>query len=481
VFIALVMSQPFRFSDPSYFYFDDFFYYLVPARSFLATGTFSFHPAVPTNGFQPLWMVIVASALAMSAHHALAFYVLLNAIIAALFVFSFYQATTLLREGGASRTLQAAGGVLVAALQLEIATTGMEVALTTPLLLWLTRKVLARSLSEMRPRALAGIGLLGSGVILSRLDAAVLLLPLAVALVWTDRPKPSAFGWLAIGALPLWAYGITSYVLSGSALPISGHAKMLKGLTWPTLHPLEPLALELGRYAVVSPVAFLVVFALAAFAPAKADADGRARTLINAGFIGVLAYYAAYCFLTDWRLWFWYKYPLAWLCVLGCLKMASGARRSVEIVTLGIATLLMIVAIRIMIPRTPSSNWIYGHARAIAEFEKTHPGNYAMGDCAGTAAYLLPSPVLQTEGLVGDAAFLEHVRKRLPLRALLETYGIDYYAAVGAEMHDGCYALREPAMAGPASPTMIGRVCSAPLLHRDGPLALDVFRVADVE
>jgi hypothetical protein len=203
--------------------------------------------------------------------------------------------------------------------------------------------------------------------------------------------------------------------------------------------------------------------------------------IVNAGFIGVLAYYAAYCVLTDWRLWFWYKYPLAWLCVLACVKLSWGARRAFDLATLGVAAVLMMVAIRVMVPRTPSTNWIYGHARAIADFAYAHPGNYAMGGCAGSAAYLLPDPVLQTEGLVGDRAFLDRVRKRTPLRDVLKTYAIDYYAAVGVEAKGGCYALREPAMAGPASATMTGRVCALPLMHRDGPLALDLFRATDVE
>jgi hypothetical protein len=425
-------------------------------------------------------MAVVVSLLRASAHHPLAFYVLLNAAIAALFVFSFHQATALLHEAGASRALQAAGGVLVAALQLEIATTGMEVALTVPLLVWLGRKVLARSLSAMNPRELGLLGLLASAVVLSRLDAAVLLLPVAFALVWRDRPSRSGIGWIAVGALPLWAYGVASAILSGSLMPISGQAKMLKGLTWPTLRTLEPLALELGRYAIVSPIGFVAVGALAACVPSK-SAPERQRVIVNAGFVGVLSYYVAYCVLTDWRLWFWYKYPLAWLSVLACVKLSWGARRALELATLGVAALVMMVAIKVMVPRTPSTNWIYGHARAIAEFAKTHPGNYAMGDCAGSAAYLLPDPVLQTEGLVGDRAFLDHVRKRLPLRAVLEMYAIDYYAVVGAEAQGGCYALREPAMAGPASATMTGRVCSEALMHRDGPLPLDLFRAADVQ
>src|SRR5207248_349774 len=116
--------------------------------------------------------------------------------------------------------------------------------------------------------------------------------------------------------------------------------------------------------------------------------------------------------------------------------------------------------------RTPETNWIYAHARAIADFARTHPGSYAMGDCAGSAGWLLAEPPLQTEGLVGDRAYLELVRARTPLADVLAKYHVDYYAAVGAPREGACYALREPSMAGPRSPVMLGRACAEPVLHR---------------
>ena len=49
---------------------DDAFYYIVTARHFIESGTFSFDGVTATNGFQPLWMAIVVGLLKVSGAHA---------------------------------------------------------------------------------------------------------------------------------------------------------------------------------------------------------------------------------------------------------------------------------------------------------------------------------------------------------------------------------------------------------------------------
>jgi hypothetical protein len=68
-----------------------------------------------------------------------------------------------------------------------------------------------------------------------------------------------------------------------------------------------------------------------------------------------------------------------------------------------------------------------------------------------------------------DSAYLVHIARQDPLRDVLNLYNVDYYvgfserrATVGWKPVTGCFQAREPAQAGPASPTMKGVFCEAP-------------------
>jgi hypothetical protein len=132
--------------------------------------------------------------------------------------------------------------------------------------------------------------------------------------------------------------------------------------------------------------------------------------------------------------------------------------------------------------RTPEPHHsIVATGRALAAFAAAHPGRYAMGDRAGAFGFLTDQRVVQTEGLVGDAALLAAIRARRPLLAELAARGVDYY--VGSDMvQDGdCWLAEEPHVrqAGARSPRMTARICRPPIfstVSRDG-IAAYVFDV----
>jgi hypothetical protein len=111
----------------------------------------------------------------------------------------------------------------------------------------------------------------------------------------------------------------------------------------------------------------------------------------------------------------------------------------------------------------------YQTAIEVREFAVTHPGIYAMGDRAGMIAYLLPYPLVQTEGLVMDRAFLEHIRRQDDLAQTLALYHVRYYIGSSWESapsyRNGCYYAVEPVEAGAESPHMQGKLCQDPLLR----------------
>jgi hypothetical protein len=106
---------------------------------------------------------------------------------------------------------------------------------------------------------------------------------------------------------------------------------------------------------------------------------------------------------------------------------------------------------------------MYQTAIFVKQFSATHPGIYAMGDRAGMVSYLLPYPLVQTEGLVMDRDFLDLIKRRTPLREVLDKYGVRYYISIATKPYTGCYEASEPFEAGPQSPHMLAEFCEQPV------------------
>jgi hypothetical protein len=129
-------------------------------------------------------------------------------------------------------------------------------------------------------------------------------------------------------------------------------------------------------------------------------------------------------------------------------------------------------------------DWIYAHAKVLAAFARTHPGRYAMGDRAGLTAYLLDRPVVQLEGLVGDARLLGHIARRDRLERVLNDYRIDYlivsvYAPLMRRDNAVRVTIPDSMQCGPHSPKMTAWLPDAPLLRftRAGRCTTYVFGV----
>ncbi len=111
----------------------------------------------------------------------------------------------------------------------------------------------------------------------------------------------------------------------------------------------------------------------------------------------------------------------------------------------------------------------YQAAVDVERFSRTHPGIYAMGDRAGMVGWLLPYPLVQTEGLVMDKVFLDHIRRQDALVPVLHSYGVRYYVAdewAGENLIEGsCFHASEPSYRMTESPKMSSLFCSPPLLQ----------------
>jgi hypothetical protein len=448
-------------TPPATWFFDDFFYYAVIAERFVESGRLEFYPGVLTNGYHPLWMALLIALRALLRTDP-TFLGGVSALACALMLSTWLVLRRLLLQLG--EPVGAALGLLVAApCVLLLGTSGLEVVLTLPLLGLLLLLLVAQPLTARPPAALAGIGGLAALTILSRLDAALIVGPLLAAAAWQSRPRARAAAWIGLGLLPVALYVGANALAFDTWLPVSGQAKQLKTQLLPSLAPLRegwtvapavhlPLAIVLPAW--LGGVIALVL---------GRSAEPRQRGLIAVLLASPILFYAVHCTLSDWQLWYWYIYPwtLPAACGIALLYGASPSRWHRLWVIPGL--LLALCTFRTTAGlQQRSSNWLHALDAALAERIAAAPERHSMGDCAGGLAFMSKQPILQTEGLVMDRAFLAGIRAERDLSDVLRERGIDVHITIRAERDGDCWNVDEPALAGPSSPRMHGRFCGPP-------------------
>ena len=312
----------------------------------------------------------------------------------------------------------------------------------------------------------AGLGLLTSALVLSRLDTMLFAGMLGLAVVLTPELRRRLgvvqVVSLGVGLLPLPAYFLSNHVWFGTWLPVSGMAKQMKvdrgftALAWRDLlhgskgHDVHLLVIVLGL--VTMPWWWRRV------APAM-------RAVVCVMLLFPFAYTAVLSWTSDWRLWLWYFYdfrPALCVACLALLQLPVLAALSRRIVVQGLLAVVVVGAMATM-------RWkeqfpaIVTAAEQLRGFEESHPGRYAMGDRSGAVGLLLRDPVVQTEGLMMDRPFLEEIRQQRPLREVLERYGVRYYVGTALTPYTGCFEATEPFQGGPHTPKMRGEFCEAPV------------------
>jgi hypothetical protein len=476
---------------------DDFFYYLKIASNVIAGHGSTFDGRIATNGYHPLWMLCVLSLVA-ALGNGLALLTVIAGLLSAGSALTFVFARKI-----AARVLGSAGfvsyciGLYTAVYYYKVASDGMEVILTVPLLLIIVERVLRHDDAPLRP---APLGLLCAIAVLSRLDSIffVALLSLGIALSGERRPLALArFGAaFLLGFSPVFAYVLFNRLAFGELLPVSGAAKQLKQSGLMALR--IPVIYRYGR--VFDGLMFYPSLLICAVAPLLCLSRAkRWRAETTQAFLPILVFpwlfYLAQMCVSDWPLWCWYIYPvvaafpLALSYVLRELPLAA-FEQALQLRALRVGSWplwlvltgapLLLGGVQAARPQAPTP--IYTFARVLSRFAETHAGRYAMGDRAGAVGFVLPFPLLQLEGLVEDRRFIANIRARRDLRDVLKEYDVNYYVASGPAKVGSCYYAAEPAKAGPSSPQMLGVFCEDPVFtymsDSDGTLNV-VFKVAD--
>jgi hypothetical protein len=462
--IAAVLIAPF-FSHASWLVFvqDDLLYYLKVAQNLAHGHGSTFNGIVPTNGYQPLWFLILTalSRFTQNSTAILAFLALSDFVAA---ILTFILARRLLRLTGVRPLAVFALAAWTTLYSLTLFFYGMETTLTVPILFAVLCTLRRTEWLERSPLHTFALGLLFSAMALSRIDTLIFGALLLAGIVLTPglrgMMRPRLLAGLVVGMLPIAVYVFINHFYFHTWMPISGMAKELKFGHIPSLEPwrvfFHPLA---AAYAV------LMIVALALLVKNRARIAPIDRVLFASTLLFPFIYYSALSVVSDWTLWGWYMYPLRTaVCVsfvILCLTPFTASlfnRRPVAVLMV-----LTVFAGLALMRWTRQQSDIYEASVDIVSFAQSHPGVYAMGDRAGRVAYLLDQPIIQTEGLMMDRSYLDLIASQTPLRAALARYNVRYYVATAYHPFTGCFEASEPAKAGPASAHMRAEFCSPPL------------------
>jgi hypothetical protein len=462
------------------FYVDDFFYYLRIAEHIAASHHSTFDGTHLTNGYHPLWMLVLAGLVRLFGS-GLTFFCVLQTLILfsvlATYALAAYAIAAVAPRRGWLPELFAA---CIATSTLVLVGSGMEVVLAIPLLAGLV--CYRTRYFTWTPSSAFLLGLLAAALVLARLDAAILVIVMAVldlmlAVTVPLRQRLQCALTYLCGASPVILYLVLNKLWFGSLMPVSGLAKEMRLHHWPsaTLFLRSPIPPP-HRLFVLYPLFLANIIGLAML-PVL-----RKRQVVHDRLACLLAlllcpflYVMTLSLLSDWPIWEWYLYPLigSGLALALLLAAAMGGDRSRVIfrqVRWPAGAMLLLVWIVFCraqwINTTRRSNLGFSNylgGADIAGFANRHPGVYGMGDRAGIPAYLYAGPVVQLEGLVMDKAMLNDIRRQRPLLKVLRDYDVRYYVGVNLAQHGECWHAIEPVEAGLDAPHMEGDICMPPV------------------
>jgi hypothetical protein len=477
-----------RFATPGSLYLsyftDDFFYYAKVASEIVCCQRSSFNGIQDTNGYHPLWLIVVAFDYWI-AGGGKAFFVAITVTIWLLVAFTY------LRMRAAQRILLPAAPALVQPAMLVsltfmavLARTGMEISIALCFLVVFWERMQRTGLERQTGLQAIRSGLIASCAILGRIDACLAIVAYLFLAFLAPAGRRKALvqkmALFSVGLSPVFGYAIGNRLLFGTLLPISGIAKNLKTTLLPSSGVLERLAAHdaIGIMFVWPSIAIMAFYAVRCRGSLLSP-GGRVRAAI---LLHPLLFFTILSFTSDWPLWTWYLYPLVPVAAFlgpACRVEAGFPRwpylRKQLQPAVGIVCAFAILNLG---RPNPAAVSIYRAAEALRMFSRAHPGIYAMGDRAGTPAYLMDQPVLQMEGLMADLAYVRRIQKRADLVRTLQDLGVRYYVATSPvpSARPGCYLVQEPSKAGPHSPVMKGELCApSTTLYADGPIITTVF------
>ncbi|WP_018684764.1 hypothetical protein [Actinokineospora enzanensis] len=484
--LGMVIFSPYSTAVGSFD--DDAFYYFGIADHIAMGDGSTFNGLDPTNGYHPLWLLLLVPVFSIT--NGKAALVAVTLVSSALAVASGRQIDRIGMLTGRPIlvTLCATPLLVLGAAGPSFWFSGMETGLLLFILLWLGATYLRTDgfLSPaFGPAAARGVGVLMALAVLARLDTVfpMAVLGVVAAVTWAraGRPWLRLTLWLAlVPALVLVAYVAINQALFHTPLPVSGQAKALGGggFNTDTISQFLSSPVLFDQRTWLGAIALLaVVGALLARATGGLGLAARFGAIMLTGGVLTVGYYA---FTSSWQLWPWYfsSAPLA-VALAGPALVAKWAKaaqqhKPARLALAGGLALLMVALIGVNAARSTKgvvarSAFIEAGPAVAARIDALTPvgAPIAMGDRAGSIGYHLRRPVVHLEGLVNSVEYLDAL-KTGQVHEFLATRDVALYArgdndpGIPDPENPGCVRFTEPQQGGGIKVDIV--VCERDLL-----------------
>ncbi|WP_026425881.1 hypothetical protein [Actinokineospora inagensis] len=480
--VAMVVFSP--YSTAVGLFDDDAFYYFGVAGHIAAGDGSTFNGLDPTNGYHPLWLLILVPVFSIT--NGKTALVAVTLVSSALAIASGRQIDRIGRFTGRPvvTTLCAAPLLILGAAGPSFWYSGMETGLLLFALLWLAATYLRTdgfTAPAFGPAAARNAGVIAAIAVLARLDTVFPMAVLGVVAItgWVRAGKPwlkLTGSFVAVPAVALIAYVAVNQWLFHTPLPVSGQAKALggHGVNVDTIGQFLTSPVLFGQSTYLGAIGILVVLgALLAKSTGHLGLAARFGAVVLAGGVLTVGYYA---FTSTWQLWPWYFSSAPLAVALAGPSVVDRWARWVPVRKLGAAALVLLVvavvganAVRATRANVARSAFIEDGPAVAAQIDALTPVNepIAMGDRAGSLGYHLHRPLVHLEGLVNSADYLDALKNGTVHRFLADR-GVALYARGDSDpgtpdpANPGCVRFTEPEQGGGTKVQIV--VCDRDLL-----------------
>jgi hypothetical protein len=422
---------------------DDAYYYILTARNISKAGLSSFDGQSLTNGYHPLWMLILVLQNLTLGSSIFVTLLIESALLSAGLLLFIGQLPS--RHGAIGLGFAPIFVVLFGGIGLD----GMEVAL-----LVFSVSLFVGSLSHAirgGRRAWLWLGLAAAVTVGARIDSAFFVVPALVAAPVSRRDRAWAFAVLtALGAVYV-GYNLMTF---GVAMPVSSTIKSLGGLQINHRllaqldHPFDP------RHHVKGYVITLAALILSPALLALVRRGSLSWVLAIASSVGGLIYITKLLLLSSWKIWPWYNFAVLFplLSVFYAVaaradggggwieapwRTSSGPWMAIAKFASAGVCLAVLAMLAFHLPLAGDNGFATINRLAARKFAgQLNGARVAMGDRAGSFAAAYDGPVVQLEGLVNDKPYLELIRRSGDARGLLCQRGVKALASYEPDLGD---------------------------------------------
>ena len=405
---------------------DDAYYYLKIARNIATSGVSTFDQQSLTNGYHPLWLLVLVVQ-DLTVGPSILVTLSLEAMLFAAAAFLFLRAAP-----DAPPLLQAGFTLCFAGLMGHFGLDGMEVALLAFCLALFVNAIDWAGDGDDR-RGLV-VGLAAAACVGARIDSAFFIAPALAAAPLSRRGRAAAFAALGVLGAAYAAFNLSTF---GMIMPVSSAIKSLGGVQ---INDRVVAQLGLGSDPRSHVALYWLTAVLLMASPGLvwlSRPGSKARALALAASLGGLAYLLKIVLLSSWMIWPWYNFAVLFPMIAALYaagpRLATlaawaddrlgGERAGRAALVASIAVLAVVgVSAALVVVRPPKAGNSFASINHLALERygaRLGGARVAMGDRAGSFAMEYPGPVVQLEGLVNDKAYLAALTRGADMRGLL--------------------------------------------------------------